>query len=93
MVPDLPERFVLIERVGGGERGLLCTPMFAVQSYGPTLQIAAELNERVKTAMHGLAELEQICRVRINTDYNFTDPVTKKYRYQAVFEITHYREG
>ena len=89
---DPPASFLLIERAGGGERGLLCTPTFAVQSYGPTLQAAAELNEQVKTVMRGLAEQPQICRVRLDTDYNFTDPATKRYRYQAIFGIIHYRE-
>lgn len=88
-----PETFVLIERTGGGQKGRLCTPTFAVQSYGPSLFAAASLNERVKQAMEGLAWLPQICRVSLNTDYNFTDTASKRYRYQAVFDITHYKEG
>ncbi len=91
--PNAPDAFVLLERTGGGERGLLCTPVFAVQSYGPSLLAAAQLNERVKAIMQGMAELPQICKVQLNTDYNFTDTATKRYRYQAVFEITHYKEG
>lgn len=89
----MPERFLLLERTGGGERGRLCTPTFAVQSYGPTMLSAAELNDRVKTAMRDMVELPQICRVELNSDYNFTDPESKKYRYQAVFHVTHYKEG
>lgn len=90
--PSDPAAFVLIERTGGGQRGLLCTPTFAVQSYGPSLLKAAQLNEQVKAAMQGLVELPQICRVQLNTDYNYTDTAMKRYRYQAVFDLTHYRE-
>ena len=34
--------------------------------------------------------LEDICAVRLNTDYTFTDTASKRFRYQAVFDITHY---
>ena len=35
-------------------------------------------------------EVASISAVRFDSDYNFTDTDTKHYRYQAVFEITHY---
>lgn len=87
-----PNQFLLIERIGGGAGQLLCSPMIAIQSYGASLLEAAQLNERVKTAMEQLAEMDPICSVKLNTDYNFTNPATKQYRYQAVFNITHYKE-
>lgn len=87
-----PNRFILIERTGGGAGQLLCSPMIAIKSYDASLLEAAQLNERVKAAMGQLAELDQICSVKLNTDYNFTNPATKQYRYQAVFDITHYKE-
>lgn len=82
--------FVVMERTGSSIENMLMTSTFAFQSYGDNLQNAAELNKRVLSAMFNAVELDDITRVRLNGDYNFTSPTDKRYRYQAVFEITHY---
>jgi hypothetical protein len=51
---------------------------------------AAELNETVKDLMDDIVALDEIVRSEINTDYNYTDTTKKQYRYQAVYDITHY---
>ena len=86
----VPTSFVLAERVGGGESIGLCTARFALQSYAGSLLEAMQLNERVKQAMAGFAERDDICRAELESDYNFTDPTTKRYRYQAVYQATYY---
>ncbi len=48
------------------------------------------LNEQTKTAVDSLIELTEIAKVRLNSDYNFTDTATKRYRYQAVYDLNHY---
>ena len=37
------------------------------------------------------AALPEIGAVHLNSDYNFTDTAAKRYRYQAVFDVTYYR--
>lgn len=88
--PEPPGRFVVLEKTGSSRTDHICSAVIAVQSYAESLLEAARLNERVKEAMEGLDELDEIAAVRLNTDCNFTDPSTKRYRYQAVFDITHY---
>ena len=89
--PDpAPERYVLFERTGGGKTNKLPSATFAFQSYAESLHQAALLNESVKAAVDSLITLNDIASVRLNTDYNFTDTITKKHRYQAVFDIKHY---
>ena len=51
---------------------------------------AAALNELVKTAADSLVTLDEIASAKLNSDYNFTDTTTKRYRYQAVYDIKHY---
>ena len=52
-----------------------------------------KLNEKVKEAMDELPwELDSVTRSKLNSDYNFTDTATRKYRYQAVYDITYYKE-
>lgn len=90
MPEDYSPPFVLIEKVGSSKENHICTASIAVQSYASTLHGAAELNEAVKAAMEDAIELDAICTVDIDSDYNFTDANKKRYRYQSVFDIVHY---
>lgn len=87
---EKPLRFVVLEKTAGGEENHINSAMFAVQSVAERMIEAASLNECVKDAMNDALICPEIASCRLNTDYNFTDPKTGKYRYQAVYEITHY---
>lgn len=91
--PEKPTKsYVLIEKTGSSEQDFLSSATLAIQSYGASLYDAAKLNKHVKQAMAELICLSQICRCKLNSDYNFTDTTTKRYRYQAVFDIIFYDE-
>ncbi len=85
-----PTEYVLIEKTGSGKRNHIKSAMIALQSYADSLYSAALLNETVKEAMDDAIELDDISNTTLNSDYNFTDNTTKKYRYQAVYDIIHY---
>ncbi len=87
---DAPTRFVVIEKTGTGYTNYIKRAIFAIQSYAESLYNAALLNEEVKQAVLDSVTLGEIAAARLNSDYNYTDGTTKQYRYQAVFEITHY---
>lgn len=91
---EVPEsssgKFVVIEKTGATFENRIDTATVVVQSYAGSLLEAAELNEEVKTAMFDLIAHDDITDVTLNSDYNFTDTATKKYRYQAVYQITYY---
>lgn len=87
-----PERFVLLEKTGSSLKHTIANATIAIQSYADSLIDAMKLNEEVKTAMENLRDLDSIIRCELNTDYNFTDTQTRKYRYQAVYDITYYKE-
>ena len=86
----VPSRYVLIEKIGSNKVNRLQSSTFAFQSYAESMYEAALLNESVKTAAESLATIDEVAGVRLNSDYNFTDTTTKRYRYQAVFDISHY---
>lgn len=91
MPKTVPSKLYLIERMGGSETNKIKTANIAIQSYADTLYNAILLNEEVKSAMlNGLIELDSIAGVKLNSDYNYTDTTTKRYRYQAVFVVTYY---
>ena len=85
-----PESYVVIEKTGSSKENQIVTSVLAFQSYAKTLASAASLNELVKAVVEESSELTDISGVHLNTDYNFTKPDSKQYRYQAVFLITHY---
>lgn len=85
-----PSTFFMIEKSGGGRTDHINTATFIVQSYGTSLTQVVEMNEEIKAAMFNAITLDEISRVELNSDYNFTDTTTKTYRYQAIYVITHY---
>ena len=85
-----PERYVLLEKTGGGSRNHLQSATLAIQSIAESLYQAALLNEAVKEAMEQAATLTEISSARRNGDYNFTDTTIREYRYQAVYDLTYY---
>ena len=93
VVMEAPERltdYVLIDQTGSSRTNHIITTTFAIQSYGDSLYEAMVLNDAVKDAMVGFAELGNVTRVELQTDYNYTNTATKQYRWQAVYLITHY---
>ena len=85
-----PATFVLIEKTGGGKTNHISSATIAVQSYAPSMYEAAALNERVKAAMENAITLDEIVKVTLNSDYNYTNTASKRYRYQAVFDVIFY---
>lgn len=84
----IPEKYVLIEKTGSGLKNHINNATFAIQSISSkSLLEAAELNEMVKELMLNIIYTEDISRSELNSDYNFTNPETKQYRYQAVFDL------
>lgn len=90
--PNPPERFVLLEKTGGRVEEGLGHATMAVQSYGKALWDVLQLNKAVKDAMEQLDAMDSICRVELNNDYHFSDPVMKRQRYQSVFDILYYED-
>jgi len=87
---DSPDRYTIVEKTGSSINNHVLTAVFAIQSIAESLHIAAKNNEEVIRTMGSLADKDEIGMVKLNSDYNFTDMSTKRYRYQAVFNIVHY---
>ena len=83
------ESFVVLQKVGSTKVNHICSANMAIQSYGPSLLLAALLNEEVKEVIEESIELSEISAVRLNSDYEYTDTATKRYRYQCVYVVTH----
>ena len=88
--PEELTNYILLDQTGSSRNDHIITTTIAVQSYAPSLYEAMVLNESVKAAMEGFAQLANVTRVELDTDYNFTNTATKQPRYQAVFDVYHY---
>lgn len=89
--PESPaDAYILIEKTGSGREDHVDSSTIVIQSYAKSLYEAAALNEEVKELMESILELDEISSVQLNSDYNYTEPARKQYRYQAVFDVTHY---
>lgn len=87
---NLPKRYILLEKTSGSRENYLNTSTIAIQSYAESLYEAARLNEKIKNLMYDLTTVAEVSKVSLNSDYNYTDTETKRYRYQAVFDIYYY---
>lgn len=88
--PEELTGYVILDQTGSSETNHIKTTTIAIQSYGESLYEAMRLNDDVRNAMEDFARLDQVTRVELETDYNFTNTATKQYRWQAVYLITHY---
>lgn len=89
-VPETPPaRYILIEKTGSGRDNWINNASFAVQSISRnSLLEAAQTNKSVRDVMDALSDnSNEIYACKPDSDYNFTNPSTKEYRYQAVYNI------
>lgn len=82
-----PSEYLIIEKTNGGVENMIEYATITVQSYATTLYNAAKLNESVCEYMEQITEDSAVMSCNLNGNYNYTDPSTKEYRYQAVFNI------
>lgn len=85
-----PKKYILVDKLGSSVENHILSASVAIQSYGSSRLEAAQLNENVKAYMEAMATRPEISRCKLNSDYPFMDTATKRHRYQAVFDITHY---
>lgn len=84
------ERFVVLKKGDSGRENLLDAAMLVADSYAESLLEAARLNEQVKAVLDDLIQLDAVSSSRRGGDYPAFDTKNKRYRYQAVQNITHY---
>lgn len=85
-----PDSYLLTAKIGSYCEDHIRTAQIAVQSYAPTLSAAASLNVTLIRLMESFADLDIIVRCALNSDYVYADEAARRYRYQAVFDITYY---
>lgn len=85
--PDPPVEFITIQRTGMSGSRFSRQAMIAVRSYAATKAKAARLCEDIITAMQDFITVGNVTSCTLNSSYDNTNPTTKEYRYQSVFEV------
>lgn len=85
-----PDRFVLLKKGDTTRANLLESTVFIPESYAESMLRAAKLNALVKAAMDGLTRLTEVAGSQLGADYPAFDEKNNRYRYQAVYNISHY---
>lgn len=86
---EVPDSFVVIEKTGEIVNDRVHRASIAFQSYSLTsLYNAASLDETVRSIMDDMPAYTDVSACRLASNYNFTDPRTKRYRYQCVYTIS-----
>lgn len=85
-----PEEYFLIEKTGSRNAEFIFTSTLAIDSVASSLYNAAVANEELKNVMDKLIYLDLITKVVLRGDYNASDPERREYKYQAIFDISHY---
>lgn len=85
-----PDTFVTVEKTGGRRTNRIDAATVAIQSWAPSIEQAAVLNDRVKAAMEKIVQLDSISSCDLDADYNYTDNTRKRPRYQALFDVVYY---
>ena len=89
---NAPDRFLVLKVENNPRENLLDSAMLVVDSYGASMVDAATLNTMVKRTLDDLVELPSISASKRGGDYPLVDTKNKRYRYQAVQNITYYEE-
>lgn len=88
-----PAKYWLVEKTAAKEENKILQATIAIQSISAgSLLEAAQMSHDAEEAMRSLISVQNVGSSKLNSAYNFTDPETLEYRYQAVFDI-YYMEG
>lgn len=88
---DKPEEYIIIQRTGGTVTDVLLKSTVAIQCYSKKSKYrACVMSNALCSALIRMQE-SGVSGCVLNSTYEYPSTNTKEYRYQSVFEITHYR--
>lgn len=86
----MPERYIVLEKIAGGNKNHIQSASVAIQSYANSLAEAAELDEIARKAMDNIIILNNVSASHMASNYNHPDSTRKQYRYQCVYDLTYF---
>lgn len=87
-----PKKFIMMQLADGGQINHIDASTFFVTVYANTLYAAAELKEKVKTALFDAPSMSGICNAKLGQESAGTDTNNHIYTYNLTFNFYYYRE-
>lgn len=84
---DKSSEYITLEIIDGGRINMIDAVTFNIVSHSSSLQEAAELNKKVKDAMYGITELDNISSSKCGGGGQAINQTTKQYAYECVFNL------
>lgn len=84
---ERPSEFVTVERTGGASELFRDMPTVAVQCWAVTRYEASEMALKARDACMDYGSAPNVCRVSVQSMYDFPDPDSRQPRYQLVVEL------
>lgn len=83
-----PDSFVTVERTGGSyDSVVIDRPIVAIQAWSDKRLSASELAYSVRDTLSEMVSEANVCKVSINSIYNYPDPESGSNRYQLVVDF------
>lgn len=87
-----PSEYTVLEIIDNGRIDIIDAVTFNILSYSTTLQKASELNSRVKNAMYGITELDNVSSSKCGGGGQAINQATKRYAYECIFNLYYMEE-
>lgn len=88
----VPEKYVLIKKLGEKNDNHLRSGSLALKSYAKTVYDAAVLDRTVRDAADRMIELDGIASAKLSSSYDSSDTTRKVNRYQSVYDFVFYEQ-
>ena len=84
----MTSEFVTVERTGGGSTNKMDQAVLAVQCWADGRKAAADMADDVRCALEDMTGTHGLGAVRVQSLYNWPDPLSRKSRYQLTVNAT-----
>lgn len=82
-----PSEYTVLRIIDNGRIDQIDACTFDIISYSTTLFKAADLNRKVKDAMYGIIELDNVSSSKCGGGGQAINQVTKQYAYECIFNL------
>lgn len=87
---DATGEYLVVDLISNSVRNCLGEATIAVRSYADSLAEASDLNLLVRSYMDSFWTDPKVSRCKVSTEYPLNSIAMMQYRYQCIYDITHY---
>ena len=82
--------YLVVDLISVSSQNYLNSATVAIRSYADSMADASDLNAAVMSYMNDFWTDPKIARCKIDTSYQINNPSVAQYKWQCIYNITHY---